>query len=72
MTNARFSKLKRHTGAGGFVRSSAIENDFMLAGNFMRARTKIVGPQNQRIAQFDALALNLRRMAQIYDRDFLA
>jgi hypothetical protein len=30
--DALFSEEERHTGAGGFVWSSAIENDFAVAG----------------------------------------
>ncbi len=31
------SQLQRHTGAGGFVWSSAVEDDFVFAGDFVRA-----------------------------------
>lgn len=30
--NALFSKEQRHTGAGGFVWSSAVEDDFAIVG----------------------------------------
>ena len=33
--NAHSFELPRHTGAGGFVRSGAIEDDFLIARNFL-------------------------------------
>jgi hypothetical protein len=43
----RFPKLKRHTGASGFVWSSAVKNNLVLTWNFMRTRAEVVRPKNQ-------------------------
>ena len=37
--NPHLFKLKRRTGAGGLIGSGAVENDLLIARNFMRSRT---------------------------------
>ena len=42
------SQKQRHTGAGGFVRSSAVEDDVAVAKNFLLAFLELVGVEAER------------------------
>ncbi len=41
-------QLQRHTGARGFVRSTAVQDHLVIFRNLVRSRTQILGPQNAR------------------------
>ena len=43
IANAELSQLQRHTGAGGFVRSSTEEHDLAVAGDLVVPRLQILG-----------------------------
>lgn len=61
--NAALAKQERHTGAGGFVGSSAVEDDVAVAGDLQVAAVEFVGEQVQSAGELDAVALKLERMA---------
>jgi hypothetical protein len=61
------SQLKRHTGAGRFVRSSAVKNYVVIGRDFARVRAQVVGTQKQSSRKLYSLALHFSRMPQIHD-----
>jgi len=64
-----FFQLKRHTGAGGFVWSSAVENDVVILWDFVRAQAHLVGPEDQGTGDLHSLTLHFGGMAQVHDCD---
>jgi len=58
-------QLKRHTGAGGFVGSSAVEDHFLIARNLVCPAAQFVGTHQYRPRHLEAIALHFKRMSKI-------
>lgn len=73
--NPRYASLpeeQRHPGAGGFVGSSAVEDDLAVARDFLMAPVKLVGDEAKGAGQGLGAGFELERMTQIHDDNVLA
>ena len=70
--DALFSEEQRHTGAGGFVRSSTVENDFLIAGKKFSMLLQIAGVHVQGAGNGFGVGFKLHRVTQVHDGDFFA
>ena len=59
--------MQRHTGAGGFVWSSAIEDDFLALRDFAGERSKLFGTLDQGTGDFEGVAFDFVRVTEIND-----
>lgn len=65
-------KLQRHTGAGGFVGSSAVEDNFLVEGQSACAFGYLFRQHADGAGQHARVADGIERMAQINDHNLLA
>lgn len=65
LLKSELSQFERHTGAGGFVRSTAIKNDLLFARYLAGPRSQLVRPQYARAHNLQTFALDLERMTKI-------
>src|SRR5713226_6314279 len=63
------SQSQRHTGAGGFVWSSAVEDDVPVARNLLVLGVQILRREAQRSGNLGATGVEFRVVAQIQDGD---
>jgi hypothetical protein len=70
--DAIFSQEQRHTGTGGFVRSSTVKNDFDIAGQPVVFLLELFGLHVQRARNHLRLGLEIQRMAEVNNGDLLA
>ena len=62
------SELQRHTGAGGFVRSSAEEDDLAVARNFaVDGLSRLFGRNAQRVGQGVRIGQQIEGVTQVDD-----
>src|SRR5208283_5656567 len=72
MANTVLSELQRHTGAGGFVGSSAEQHDLTIASDLPVAAFQVLGRDLQRSRQRLGIAQHVERMTQVDNNDLLA
>jgi hypothetical protein len=70
--NALFSKEERHTGAGSFVRSSAIENDFSIAGQAIVFLFELLGVHAECAGDGFGIGFEIHGVTKIDNDYFLA
>jgi len=66
-----FSEEQRHTGAGGFVWSSAVENDFAVARLTVTLLLQLLESMRKR-REWIRVGLEVHRVAQVNDDQFFA
>jgi len=65
--DAFFSKEQRHTGAGGFVRSSTVKNDVAVGGKRIVLFLQFTRIHPERAGDGFGISFEVHRMAQIDD-----
>jgi hypothetical protein len=70
--NALFSEEQRHTGAGGFVWSSAVENDFLVVAKKFSVLFEIAGVHVQGAGNSFRVGFKFDRVTQVDDGNFFA
>ena len=70
--DALFSEEQRHTGAGGFVWSSTVENDFAVARQAIVFLFQFVGVHAKRAGNRFRVSFEVHGVAQVNDDQFLA
>jgi hypothetical protein len=70
--DALSSEEQRHTGAGGFVWSSTVENDFLSTGKEFSMFFKIAGVHVQGAGDGFRVGFEFDRVTQIHDGHFFA
>src|ERR1700731_462281 len=70
--DSQSSQSQRHTGARGFVWSSAVEDDIPIAWNLGMPGVQILGSEAQRSGNLGAIGVQFRVVAQIQDGDVLS
>jgi hypothetical protein len=69
--DAVFSEEQRHTGAGGFVRSSTVENDFAIARQAVVLFLQFAGIHAKSARNRFRVGFKVHRMAQIHNDKIL-
>jgi len=70
--DAVFSEEQRHTGAGGFVWSSAIENDLAVAREAVVFFFQFLGVHAEGAGNCFGIGFEIHGMAQVHDDEFFA
>jgi hypothetical protein len=70
--DAVFSEEQRHTGAGGFVWSSAIENDLAVARESVVFFFQLLGIHAEGAGNGFGIGFEIHGMAQVHDDEFFA
>ena len=63
---------QRHTGAGGFVWSSTVENDFAVAGQAIVVPFQVLGVHVEGAGNSFRIGFEVHRVAQVNDDQFFA
>jgi len=70
--DAVFSEEQRHTGAGGFVWSSTVEDDLAIAGQAVVLFFQLLGVHAEGARNGFGVSLEIHRVAQVHDDEFFA
>src|SRR5258707_15422585 len=70
--DAMFSEEQRHTGAGGFVWSSAVENDFTIVGQTIVLLFQFLGIHAKRAGNGFGVSFKIHGVAEGDDDQFYA
>jgi hypothetical protein len=70
--DAVFSEEQRHTGAGGFVWSSAVENDLAIARETVVFFFQFLGVHAEGAGNCFGIRFEIHGMAQVHDDEFFA
>ena len=69
--NAQFLQLLRHTGAGRFARSRAVEDDLLVLGQLIGVAGDVVGQNADGAGQRPRIGERIERMPQVEDHQLL-
>src|SRR5260370_20345243 len=70
--DAALSEKQRHTGAGGFVGSSTVEDDVAVAGEQLRMVVEFAGVHADGAGNGFGLGLEIQGMAKVHDDQVFA